>query len=214
MKRRSLMEDTRPRAVVLVSGGLDSAVALAVTLAEGFKTTALVVDYGQRNREREVVCGRMQSGHQGADLKVVEFLRKFAEQEGGEGVSPHYVPGRNGVLVAMALSVAESIGAVKVVLGATAEDRDGFPDCRPAYIAKWNELAALGMARAPEVTAPLSAMTKAEVILRGIELGVDFARTWSCYGWEEVPCGTCGACVVRARGFAEARIVDPLKRAL
>lgn len=121
------------------------------------------------------------------------------------------MPGRNGVLMSLALSVAEARGAARVVIGATAEDLAGFPDCRPAYFDAWRALAALGMARAPEIVAPLAALSKADVIRRGVALGVDLAATWSCYERGPKPCGSCGACVVRARGFANAGLVDPLE---
>ncbi|NBP70738.1 MAG: 7-cyano-7-deazaguanine synthase [Cytophagia bacterium] len=215
MTRRSLTTDARPRAVVLLSGGLDSAVALAATAAEGFACIALLVDYGQSNCPREMTCARSQAGRFRAEVMpvVVSFSVTAGEplsQRGGSGVSPHYVPGRNGVLMALALSVAEARGASRVVIGATAEDLAGFPDCRPAYFDSWRELARLGMAAAPEIVAPLDAFTKADVIRLGLSLGVDLAATWSCYVAGPSPCGVCGACVIRARGFATAGLVDPL----
>lgn len=213
--RRNLNTDSRPLAVVLLSGGLDSAVALAATAAEGFACIALLVDYGQRNCPREMTCARAQAGRMHAEVMpvVVSFSVAAGDplsQRGGSGVSPHYVPGRNGVLMALALSVAEARGASRVVIGATAEDLAGFPDCRPAYLDSWRELARVGMARAPEIVAPLGALTKADVIRLGLSLGVDPAATWSCYGAGPSLCGVCGACVVRERGFAAASLVDPL----
>lgn len=215
MTRRSLTTDARPRAVVLLSGGLDSAVALAATAAEGFACIALLVDYGQRNCSREMTCARTQAGRVHAEVMpvVVSFSVAAGDplsQRGGAGVSAHYVPGRNGVLMALALSVAEARGASRVVIGATAEDLAGFPDCRPSYVDAWRALAREGMARAPEIVAPLGALTKADVIRLGLSLGVDLAATWSCYGAGPSPCGVCGACVIRARGFATAGLVDPL----
>lgn len=215
MKRRSLVADARPRAVVLLSGGLDSSVALAVTAADEFACVALAVSYGQRNDGREMECARIQSGRARAELAPVDISFRVStgdplSQRGGTGVSPHYVPGRNGVLMALALSVAEARGATRVVIGATAEDIAGFPDCRPGYFEAWRSLSRLGMATAPEIVAPLGALTKADVIRLGLSLGVDPAATWSCYGPGPSPCGVCGACVVRARGFANAGFVDPL----
>lgn len=212
MTRRSLLADPRPRAVVLLSGGLDSAVALAVAAADGFACVALLVGYGQRNADREITCARMQAGRFRAEVVACEFSQlSLAPQQGGEGVSPHYVPGRNGVLMALALSVAEGRGAERVVIGATAEDFAGFPDCRPSYFDAWRALAREGMARAPEIVAPLASLSKADVILRGVALGVALADTWSCYERGPAPCGSCGACVVRARGFAVAGLADPLE---
>lgn len=211
MTKRSLIADARPRAVVLLSGGIDSAVALAETTAQGFAPIALLVGYGQRNVDRELTYGRSQAGRFRAEVAVCEFSHLSLTQQGGEGVSPHYVPGRNGVLMALALSVAEARGAERVVIGATAEDFAGFPDCRPSYFDAWRVLAREGMARAPEIVAPLAAMSKADVIRRGVALGVDLFATWSCYERGPKPCGSCGACVVRARGFAEAGRADPLE---
>lgn len=209
--KRSLLADTRPRAVVLLSGGIDSAVALAATIRDGFAVTALLVDYHQRNAAQELARATMQAGLQRAPIARCDILRFDLSQRGGSGVSPHYVPGRNGVLIALAFSLAESIDATRVVVGATAEDLAGFPDCRPAYFTKWAELASLGMAKAPAIVTPLAAMSKGDVIRLGLELGVDLAKTWSCYADASAPCGTCGACVARARGFADAGINDPLE---
>lgn len=215
MTRRSLITDNRPRAIVLLSGGIDSSVALAVTAADGFRCSALLVDYHQRNADEELGRARMQAGARQAEVvsATVSFPVSAGEplsQRGGAGVSSHYVPGRNGVLVALALSVAEAHGAARVVIGATAEDFAGFPDCRPDYFDAWRALASVGMARAPEIVTPLASMSKADVIRRGVDLGVNFASTWSCYGPGPSPCATCGACLTRARGFAAAGIVDPL----
>lgn len=210
MKRLPIAADIRPRAVVLLSGGLDSAVALAMTAAEGFACIALAVEYGQRNADMEIVRARMQSGIHGARFVTVDLSGLRLSQTGGPGVSPHYFPGRNGVLVALALSAAEAQGADRVVIGATAEDVAGFPDCRPSFFEAWREVARVGMARAPEIVVPLASLTKADVVRAALALGVDPARTWSCYGDGPLPCGACGACVVRARGFAEAGVIDPL----
>lgn len=210
MKRLPLVADTRPRAVVLLSGGLDSAVALAQTAADGFACIAVVVDYGQRNADREVTCARMQAGSRGAHVVALDLSSLRLAQRGGKDVSPHYVPGRNSVLVALALSAAETHDAERVVVGATAEDLAGFPDCRPAFFEAWRAVARVGMARAPEIVTPLLAMSKADVVRAAAALGVDPVQTWSCYGEGPTPCGACGACVVRASGFAGAGIVDPL----
>lgn len=210
MKRLPLAADTRPRAVVPLSGGLDSAVALAQTVADGFACVATVVDYGQRNADREVTCARMQAGSRGAHVVALDLSSLRLAQRGGKGVSPHYVPGRNSVLVALALSTAEAHDAERVVVGATAEDLAGFPDCRPAFFEAWRAVARVGMARAPEIVTPLLAMSKADVVRAAVALGVDPARTWSCHGDGPTPCGACGACVVRAGGFAGAGVVDPL----
>lgn len=215
MTRRSLTADTRPRAVVLLSGGLDSAVALAATAADGFACAALLVDYGQRNADRELACARRVAGRLRAQVVAVTLSFPVSagdplSQRGGVGVSPHYVPGRNGVLMSLALSVAEARGAERVVIGATAEDFAGFPDCRPEYFDAWRALAREGMARAPEIVAPLASLSKSGVVRLAAEFGVSAADTWSCYGPGPLPCGACGACAVRARGFADAGLHDPL----
>jgi len=210
MKPRSLVpsEDTRPVAVVLLSGGLDSAVALAHA-AETYRCVAVLVDYGQPHGDFELTCARVQAGRCNAEVVPLDLSRLRLAQTGGVGVSPHYVPGRNGILLALAFSVAETKGAACVVIGATAEDALGFPDCRPAYLDAVQTAARLGMARAPELVAPLSARTKAEVIHLGLALGVDIAATRSCYAATAAPCGLCGACVTRAKGFEAAGVTDP-----
>lgn len=219
MKRSlAIAEDTRRRAVVLLSGGLDSAVALAKTAAEGYRCFALIVHYGQPNGEE--VFALRQSGLRNATVLHADVrlrglgARGGLTQHGGEGVSPHYVPGRNGVFLALALSAAETVGAEVVVLGATLEDAAGFPDCRPAYLDAVRAMACAGMARAPGLVAPLAALTKAEVIRLGATLGVDFAATRSCYAATDAPCGMCGACVTRAKGFLDAGVHDPAQEVL
>lgn len=201
---------TRPLAVVLLSGGLDSAVALAMTRLDGFECLALLVDYRQQNASRELHCARTHAIRFCARDLRVDLRSLCIAQSGGLAVSPHYVPGRNGVLLASALAVAEQHGAERVVIGATAEDRDGFPDCRPDYFEAWSRVASLGMARPPSIVAPLVDKSKSDVVRLAVELGVSLANTWSCYTYGPKPCGACGACVVRARGFAEAGIIDPL----
>lgn len=213
--KRSIITDNMPRAVVLLSGGIDSATALAET-SQTHACTALLVEYGQRNAAREMTCARMVAGQFRAEVLAVTMMWPATSgaplsQRGGDRVSRHYVPGRNGVLVALGLSVAEALGADRVVIGATAEDVSGFPDCRPAYFDAWRSLATLGMARAPSIVTPLAAATKSDVIRRAVAAGVSLANTWSCYGEGPSPCRTCGACLTRARGFAEASVNDPLE---
>lgn len=215
------------RAVVLLSGGLDSATVLAMALADGFHVTALSVLYGQRHA-LELQSAKRIAKARGVIRHEVAHINMFGgstligrdgnvpKNRKEPGVIPEtYVPARNTILLGMALSLAEVTGSTDVFIGANAVDYSGYPDCRPAFILAFETLANLATRTAGEhryrVHAPLIQMTKAEIILAGARLGVDFALTSSCYDpTTEGACGACDSCVIRRKGFTEAGMVDPI----
>ena len=224
-------------AVVLVSGGLDSATALAVARAEGYACHALSFDYGQRHR-RELDSARRVASALGSREHLILRLdfraiggsaltgdlplpKGRSEAAIGAGVPAPYVPARNTIFLAHALAWAEVLGAQDIVIGVNALDYSGYPDCRPEYIEAFERMANLATRAGVEGTsrftihAPLIRLTKADIVRRGRDLGVDFALTWSCY--EPEPdgraCGCCDSCLVRKKGFAEAGLEDPLPTA-
>jgi 7-cyano-7-deazaguanine synthase len=223
------------RAVVLLSGGLDSATALAVAVRElGLLAHALTFDYGQRHRH-ELACAAAVAASLGAEshrvLRLDPSVVAGSALTGGEDVPrgrdlaraeipPTYVPARNTLFLAHALAEAERIGAAHLVIGANAVDYSGYPDCRPEYLEAFERLANLATKEAVEgrmrfrVEAPLLHATKADIVRRGLALGVDFALTSSCYdpGPAGRPCTECDSCRLRAKGFAEAGQPDPLSR--
>ena len=217
------------RAVVLLSGGLDSAVTLASARSKRFdECYALSVDYGQRHA-RELGAARLVAEQLGAadhvivkaDLRATAASALTGSSDVpkdrdaaamAQGVPSTYVPARNTVLLALALGYAETLGAHDLFIGANALDFAGYPDCRPEFLQAFETLANLGTRSAGwRVHAPLLRMTKADIILEGAQLGVDFALTWSCYDPTPAgrPCGRCDACVLRREGFAEAGLDDP-----
>jgi 7-cyano-7-deazaguanine synthase len=217
-------------AVVLLSGGLDSATALAMARAEGLRCHALSVDYGQRHRA-ELDAARAVARQLGASAHTVVPLdlrpiggsaltdTAIAVPEAStEGIPVTYVPARNTLLLALALGLAEATGADRIVIGVNALDYSGYPDCRPAFIAKFQELAAVATkagveGHAPLIRAPLIDLSKAEIIRRGTELGVDYALTVSCYQADDQgrACGRCDSCRLRAEGFRAAGLPDPTR---
>jgi 7-cyano-7-deazaguanine synthase len=220
-------------AVILLSGGLDSTTAAAVARAEGFALFALTVDYGQRHRFELEAARRVAEwlGVQRHEVVRVDLARlggsaltapidvpKDREPDEMSGEIPvTYVPARNTVLLSLALGYAEVIGTGNIFVGVNAVDYSGYPDCRPEYIAAFERLANLATKAGVEgrlrftIHTPLIQMTKAQIIRRGIELGVDYSLTHSCYdpGPEGTACGRCDACLLRRRGFAEAGMKDP-----
>jgi 7-cyano-7-deazaguanine synthase len=223
---------TRPRAVALLSGGLDSYTAAAITKAEGFDLFALTVGYGQvhdceRQAARAVASALGVSRH----VELAVDLGAFGGSALiGDGVIPKdrdvaasgdipatYVPARNTVLLALALSWAEALGARDIVIGVNALDYSGYPDCRPEFITAFERLASLGTKAGVEgggfrVRAPLQHLSKADILRRGAALGIDYGLTWSCYDPlpGRTPCRRCDSCQLRARGFEEAGMRDPL----
>jgi len=220
-------------AVILLSGGLDSATTAAIARAEGFDLYALSVDYGQRHRfeleaarrvaealgvRRHVVCSVELPAIGGSALTDAIAVPKDrgAEQIDAE-IPVTYVPARNTVLLALALGYAETIDAADLFIGVNAVDYSGYPDCRPEFIAAFEKLANLATKAGAQrrlnftIHAPLIELTKAQIIRRGLELGLDYGLTHSCY--DPSPsgrsCGRCDACRLRLKGFAEAGVEDP-----
>lgn len=224
---------TGKRAVVLLSGGLDSATVLAVARSGGFEACALSFRYGQRHAAevdaaRKVAAAGGAARHLVADIDLgavggsaltggLAVPHHASADDIGGGIPATYVPARNTVFLAFALAWAETLGAGVIFIGVNALDYSGYPDCRPEYIAAFEAMANLATKAATEdgrrvaIRAPLIDMTKAQIIRRGLALGVDYALTRSCYdpGPAGQPCGTCDACLLRARGFAEAGAADP-----
>jgi 7-cyano-7-deazaguanine synthase len=221
------------RAVVLLSGGLDSSTALAMAHADGFETCALSFDYGQRHRI-EIEAAERVARALGAKEHVVARIdrRIFAGSaltndlavpksrnpaEISEGIPVTYVPARNTIFLAHALAFAESLGAHDIFIGVNALDYSGYPDCRPEFIAAFEEMANRGTKAGSEGTrfkihTPLIAMNKAQIIAAARALGIDLALTHSCY--DPAPdgraCGTCDSCQLRRKGFREAGVADPI----
>jgi 7-cyano-7-deazaguanine synthase len=218
------------KAVVLLSGGLDSATALAIANADGFQCHALSLDYGQRHRAELAAARRVADAIGVVEHKVLPLSldaiggsaltdRSIAVPEhGGEGIPVTYVPARNTVFLALALGWAEVIGATDLFVGVNAVDYSGYPDCRPEFIRAFEQLANLATKAGVEgesfrVHAPLIELSKAEIIRRGTALGVDYGMTVSCYQADEAgtACGVCDSCRLRAEGFAAAGVTDPTR---
>ena len=214
--------NTQKRAVVLLSGGLDSSTVLGLTVREGYACTALSFRYGQRHtvelERAAMIARRFGADHRVIDINIGSFGGSALTDEalevptGGSAdgvIPPTYVPGRNTVFIAVALSLAEAIGAERVCLGINAVDYSGYPDCRPEYLAAYQTLADLASkagleGRGAVLTAPLLAMTKVDIVRAALELGVPIGETWSCYQGGEEPCGVCDSCLIRDKALAEA----------
>ncbi len=223
------MTDKREKAVVLLSGGLDSATALAIARAEGYRCHALSVDYGQRHGSELAAARRVAESMGVEEHKVLQLdLRAIGGSaltdsaievptRPTEGIPVTYVPARNALLLSLALGWAEVLGAWEIFIGANAVDYSGYPDCRPQFMEAFERMANLATKAAVEghgrfrIRTPLMALSKAEIIRKGAELGVDYALTVSCYAADEQgrACGVCDACRLRARGFQEAGVPDP-----
>ena len=224
----------RPPAVVLLSGGLDSSTVLALARERGFEPCARSVSYGQRHVS-ELAAADVIVRAQGVTRHVTAQidLRAFgasaltadiavpkcrSASEMSQGIPITYVPARNTVFLSFALAWAETLGSTDIFIGVNALDYSGYPDCRPDYIAAFEAMANLATRAGVEGTqkltihAPLIALSKAQIIREGLRLGVDYAQTSSCYdpGADGRPCGGCDSCVLRAKGFAEAGVIDPL----
>jgi 7-cyano-7-deazaguanine synthase len=218
------------KAVVLLSGGLDSATTLAIAQAQGYACYALSLDYGQRHAAELAAARRIADAAGVVEHKVISLgldaiggsaLTDAAigvPDEPTQGIPVTYVPARNTVFLALALGWAEVLGARDLFLGVNAVDYSGYPDCRPEYIAAFERLARLATKAGVEggefhIHAPLIELSKASIIREGTRLGVDYSRTVSCYSAdvEGRACGTCDACRLRAAGFREAGIPDPTR---
>jgi len=225
------------RAVVLLSGGLDSATALAVAREEGYECFALSFDYGQRHA-RELESAQQIAASLGAakhltlrlDLRAIggsaltgdiEVPKGRSHEAIGAGIPVTYVPARNTIFLSHALAWAETLGSQDIFIGVNALDYSGYPDCRPEFIEAFERLANLATRAGVEGTSrfrvhtPLITLSKAQIVARANELGVDLSLTWSCY--EPEPdgraCGLCDSCLLRKKGFAEARLPDPVPSA-
>ncbi len=216
-------------AVVLLSGGLDSATVLAIARSEGYTCYTLAFDYGQRHRV-ELDRARAVSAALGAvrhitlnlDLTAIggsALTDDIAVPKEGvvEGIPVTYVPARNTVFLSVALGWAEVLGARDIFIGVNAVDYSGYPDCRPEFIRAFEAMANLATKAGVEgarirIRTPLIDMTKAQIIRTGVELGVDYGLTSSCYDPSPsgVPCGACDSCRIRAKGFADAEVMDPV----
>jgi 7-cyano-7-deazaguanine synthase len=222
--------DAPRRAVILLSGGLDSYTAAAVAKAEGFDLYALTVAYGQRHAveleaARRVAAALGVARHIELQLDLSAFGGSSLTGSGpvpkdrpigGAGIPSTYVPARNTVFLALALAWAEAVGATDIFIGVNAVDYSGYPDCRPEFIESFERTAALATRAGVDgarftIHTPLISMTKGEIIRRGLALGLDYGMTSSCYdpGPGGAPCGRCDSCALRARGFAEAGAPDP-----
>lgn len=219
-----------PKAVVLLSGGMDSAVTLAIAQSRGFVCHALSIDYGQRHIAELVAAEQMAESAAShrvvtVDLRAIGGSALTADsvavpESGGSGIPVTYVPARNTIMLAIALGHAEVLGASAIFCGVNAVDFSGYPDCRPVFIEAFQALANVATkagADAHEISieAPLLAMSKADIVRQAARLGVSLGGTVSCYraDGEGRACGTCDACELRARGFAEAGIADPTRYA-
>jgi 7-cyano-7-deazaguanine synthase len=214
------------RAVVLLSGGMDSSVCAALA-ARDYKAAAVHVSYGQRTEQREresflAICQRLNIHDKlvvrnealravgGSALTDEGILVPRAESVGA-GVPVTYVPFRNAHFLAVAVSWAEVLGAEKVYIGAVEPDSSGYPDCRPAYYEAFNSVVKTGTKEGRiEIVTPLIAMRKAEIVRLGLELGAPFDLTWSCYSREDQACGVCDSCALRLRAFEAAGVKDPI----
>ncbi len=215
------------KAVVLLSGGLDSATTLAYAVSKGYECQAITFDYGQRHKVEIKAAKKVAKALGAARHLVIKIdLRKFggsaltsempvpkgrSAKKIGEGIPATYVPARNTVFLSLALALAEAAGAHDIFIGVNALDYSGYPDCRPEFIRAFERTANLGTKAGVEgekfkIHAPLIKMTKAEIVKLGRKLGVDFEMTHSCYdpGPDGAPCGKCDSCLLREKGFKEA----------
>lgn len=223
------------KAVCLISGGLDSAVCAFIAKKQGYEIYALSFRYGQRHA-KELSCAKKISKAVGVKNHII--LPVNLELFGGSSLLKHstrdiehhklkdigvtipstYVPARNTIFLSFALAYAETIQADTIFIGVNAVDYSAYPDCRPAYITKFQQLANIATRQGVEgkriyIKAPLLNLTKAEIIQKGIELHVPFSKTWSCYQGNAKPCGRCDSCLLRLKGFQKAKLKDPLQYA-
>ncbi len=229
------MSNSPQKAVVLLSGGLDSATSAAIAKAGGFEVFALSIDYGQRHRFELQSARRVAQSIGVAEHKTlpidlaalggsaltdeIDVPQGRSDDQIAEGIPITYVPARNTVMLSLALGYAEVLGAADIFIGVNAVDYSGYPDCRPEFIAAFEKVANLATKAGVEgelqfrIHTPLIDLTKAEIVQRGTELGVDYSLTHTCYAPNEqgISCGTCDACQLRQKGFADAGLTDPIE---
>ena len=220
------MDGPKQRAVVLLSGGMDSCVC-ATLAAHDYDAAAVHVSYGQRTEERERkaflgICDRLAIRNRlvvrndalraiGGSALTDQNIAVPESHAIGHDVPVTYVPFRNAHLLAVAVSWAEVLDAEKIYIGAVEQDSSGYPDCRPEYYRAFNEVVRTGTKEGRiEIVTPLIAMRKSEIVTRGLELGAPLDLTWSCYSREDRACGVCDSCVLRLRAFRDAGAVDPI----
>jgi 7-cyano-7-deazaguanine synthase len=223
---KKMPSTSKSRAVVLLSGGMDSAVCASLA-ARDYEAAAVHVSYGQRTEERErqsflAICQRLKIHDRlmvrndafraiGGSALIDESIPVPDADNIGRDIPVTYVPFRNAHFLAVAVSWAEVLGAGKVYIGAVEPDSSGYPDCRPAYYKAFNEVVKTGTRDGRiEILTPLIAMRKAEIVRLGLELGAPFDLTWSCYSREDQACGVCDSCVLRLRAFKAAGLPDPI----
>lgn len=214
------------KAVVLLSGGLDSSTALYIARRQGYKVNCLIFDYGQRHK-KEILSAVRLAKKTNSPYKITRFelpwggsslLDKQIDIPKGRSlkemhsrIPSTYVPARNTLFIAFGISYAEASGAIRIFIGANSLDYSGYPDCRPDYFKAYERLIALGTKKSSiKIEAPLLKKTKAEIVKIGTSLGVPYELTWSCYMGGRKPCGECDSCILRVKGFREAGIPDPL----
>ena len=225
------MQSSRPPAVVLVSGGLDSATCLAIARAEGYDCYALSFAYGQRHEAELAAAARVAQSIGALEHRVMHIdLAMFGgsaltdtsiavPETAGSGIPVTYVPARNTVFLSLALAWSEVLGAHDIFIGVNAVDYSGYPDCRPAFVEAFERMANLATRAGIEdaqplaIRAPLIALSKSDIIRRGLALGVDYALTVSCYQADAQgrACGRCDSCRLRREGFAAAGVPDPTR---
>ena len=221
------------KAVCLLSGGLDSAVAAAIARSEGYEVYALTFDYGQRH-EKEIDFSRkiaewLNSNHKIFNIDLNQFGgsaltdeieipegKTIDEIRNSNEIPPTYVPARNTIFLSIAIAYAEVVGADAIFIGAHEVDYSGYPDCRPEYFEAFRKMARLATKRGAEgnsigIETPLLKLGKTEIIRKGSGLEVPFQHTWSCYKGEDKACGVCDSCVIRLNGFKEAGLEDPIE---
>ena len=229
------MVDDVKKAVVLLSGGLDSATCAAIARSEGFAVYALSVDYGQRHRFELESAQRVARSLDVTEHKVlpidlaalggsaltddIDVPQGRSDDQIADGIPITYVPARNTVMLSLALGYAEVLGAADIFIGVNAVDYSGYPDCRPEFVAAFEQVANLATKAGVEgelkftIHTPLIALTKAQIVQHGSALGVDYGLTHTCYSPDEqgISCGTCDACQLRIKGFEDAGLTDPIQ---